>query len=202
MIICIGREFGSGGHDVGKCLASNLKIPYYDRKLIDAAEDIGLNRSVLEKADEAKANPWLDAPQYKISEVRFRGLSANDIVYQLQSEWIYETAVNGPCVIVGRCADFVPEQTGVPHLSIFITAPLDARVSRVMERDRLSEKDALATVKRMDKQRKAYYNYYTDRTWGDPHNYDLCINSATFGVEKTAGLLTDFIRNISDQLQK
>ena len=196
MIICIAREYGSGGHDIGKRLAANLNIPYYDRKLIDAAEDIGLKRSILEKADEAKANPLLNTPQYHVSEIRFRGLSANDIVYQLQSEWIYETANKGSCVIVGRCGDYVLEQTGVPHLSIFITAPFDDRVSREMKRHQLSEKDAVALVKKMDKQRRSYYNYYTDRTWGDPHNYDLCINSTTFGIERAAKLLTVFVRNI------
>ena len=196
MIICIAREYGSGGHDIGKRLAANLNIPYYDRKLIDAAEDIGLKRSILEKADEAKANPLLNTPQYNVSEIRFRGLSANDIVYQLQSEWIYETANKGSCVIVGRCGDYVLEQTGVPHLSIFITAPFDDRVSREMKRHQLSEKDAVALVKKMDKPRRSYYNYYTDRTWGDPHNYDLCINSTTFGIERAAKLLTVFVRNI------
>ena len=196
MIICIAREYGSGGHDIGKRLAANLNIPYYDRKLIDAAEDIGLKRSILEKADEAKANPLLNTPQYNVSEIRFRGLSANDIVYQLQSEWIYETANKRSCVIVGRCGDYVLEQTGVPHLSIFITAPFDDRVSREMKRHQLSEKDAVALVKKMDKQRRSYYNYYTDRTWGDPHNYDLCINSTTFGIERAAKLLTVFVRNI------
>ena len=196
MIICIAREYGSGGHDIGKRLAANLNIPYYDRKLIDAAEDIGLKRSILEKADEAKANPLLNTPQYNVSEIRFRGLSANDIVYQLQSEWIYETANKGSCVIVGRCGDYVLEQTGVPHLSIFITAPFDDRVSREMKRHQLIEKDAVALVKKMDKQRRSYYNYYTDRTWGDPHNYDLCINSTTFGIERAAKLLTVFDRNI------
>lgn len=196
MIICIAREYGSGGHDIGKRLAANLNIPYYDRKLIDAAEDIGLKRSILEKADEAKANPLLNTPQYNVSEIRFRGLSANDIVYQLQSEWIYETANKGSCVIVGRCGDYVLEQTGVPHLSIFITAPFDDRVSREMKRHQLSEKDAAALVKKMDKQRRSYYNYYTDRTWGDPHNYDLCINSTTFGIERAAKLLTVFVQNI------
>ena len=75
-------------------------------------------------------------------------------------------------MIVGRCGDYVLEQTGVPHLSIFITAPFDDRVSREMKRHQLSEKDAVALVKKMDKQRRSYYNYYTDRTWGDPHNYD------------------------------
>ncbi len=196
MIICIAREYGSGGHDIGRRLAANLNIPYYDRKLIDAAEDIGLKRSVLEKADETKAHPLLNTPQYHVSEVRFRGLSANDIVFQLQSEWIYETAQKGSCVIVGRCGDFVLEQTGVDHLSIFITAPFEDRVSREMQRHQLTEKDATALVKKMDKQRRSYYNYYTQRSWGDPHTYDFCINSSTFGIDQAANLLTRIIKDL------
>ena len=196
MIICIAREYGSGGHDIGRRLAANLNIPYYDRKLIDAAEDIGLKRSVLEKADETKAHPLLNTPQYHVSEVRFRRLSANDIVFQLQSEWIYETAQKGSCVIVGRCGDFVLEQTGVDHLSIFITAPFEDRVSREMQRHQLTEKDATALVKKMDKQRRSYYNYYTQRSWGDPHTYDFCINSSTFGIDQAANLLTRIIKDL------
>ena len=123
---------------------------------------------------------------------------SSENIFKYQSEAIREIASRTSCIIVGRCADYVLEQTGVPHLSIFITAPFEDRVSREMERQNLSEKEATAQVKKMDKQRKSYYSYYTNRSWGDPHDYDLCINSSSYGIDKTADLLTLFVRSLED----
>lgn len=195
MIICIGREFGSGGHEIGLRLAEMLDIPFYDRKLIDAAEKSGLETVVLENADEKNTNFWLHTAQYNVSEKRFRGLPANDILFQLQSEFILNTAKAGGGVFVGRCSDFVLEQAGIARLSLFISAPFSQRVKRKMELLHMGEKEVTALVRKTDKKRKAYYDYHTGNSWGKPHNYDICINSATFGIDGTANKLNEFVRS-------
>lgn len=190
MIICIGREFGSGGHEVGKQLADSLNIPFYDRQLVDMA--IERSKSIseeIEKADEKKANAFFHSVWYEAVDKDLRGLSANDIVFALQSKVIMELAGSGTGVFVGRCADYILRQAANPHISLFISAPFSDRVKRKMELHHMDEKSAVALVRKMDKQRKAYYNYYTGGNWGKADNYDFCINSSAWGIEQTVQIL-------------
>lgn len=189
MVICIGREFGSGGHDVGHELAQLLGIPYYDKKLIDDMEGLGMDRQLIEKADESKSSGLFNTPYYGVTEARLKGMNINDIVYQLQCEWICETAQKGHCVIVGRSADSVCEHAGIPYVSIFITSPYINRVEKEMADHGLSERDAASAVIKADKQRRAYYNYYTDKEWASPSSYDICINAGVYGIDNTAQFL-------------
>lgn len=195
MVICIGREFGSGGHDVGKILAEKLNIPYYDKKLIDSTEGIGLKREELEKADEKRSSSIFPVPQYGITERRLSGMTINDIVYQLQCEWISEEAAKEDCVVVGRCADRVLDAIGIPYISIFISGTLEFRVEREMNDHGYSEKEAMNIVTKADKHRRQYYNYYTDCTWGAPSNYDICISTSTYGIEGAADILYNMIKD-------
>lgn len=191
MVICIGREFGSGGHETGKLISEKLGIPFYDKDFIEAAEKIsGVSADILEKSDERHQNRWLYSVHYDAAE-EFRGLSAAEILFKVQSSLILEYA-QSPCVIVGRCADFILSDAGIEHLSFFITAPTSEKVKRIMNLRSVSEKEAASMIARTDKQRKAYYEFYTNRSWGKPANYDFCINSSAFGTEKTA----DIIKNI------
>lgn len=191
MMICIGREFGSGGYEIGKRLAEKSGIPFYDRQLVEMAirrcETIS---EELEKADEKKVNGFLYRNWYEeTADKNLWGLSANDILFKLQSEVITELSQSGDAVFIGRCADYILDRAKIPRISVFISAPFSDRVKRKMELLKLEEKTAEILVRRTDKQRKAYYNYYTGKSWGKPDNYDLCINSSVMPVEQTVRML-------------
>lgn len=199
MIICIGRAFGSGGHEIGKELAKNLGLDFYDNELLEnAAVKNNIGYKALKKADEKKANAFLHAILYEAEEKELRGLSANDILFRVQSKMILKAAAEGDCVFVGRCADHVLTQNKIEHISLFITAPFSERVKRKRELLGLEENEAVKLVQKSDKQRKAYYNYYSGREWGKAHNYDLCINSAKLGVDETAKALSCMLKNLDE----
>lgn len=192
MIICIGREFGSGGHEIGKALADALGLSFFDRDLIDAAVSrTTIPQAELEKADEKTHNPWMFRRWYDEHDIELRDLSANDILFRIQSQLILEAAQSGHCVFVGRCADSILQRNGIKRLSLFISAPFEDRTVRKMQLLGLDEKTTRALVRKTDKERKAYYDYYTGGSWGKPYNYDFCVNSSVFGVQQTAQLLAE-----------
>ena len=168
MIICIGREFGSGGHEIGKIIAEKLGMELYDRDLIDKAAEkiVAMPKEVLEKADEKKHNPWLHQVWYDVPNQELNGMTANDTLHQAYSSIIRELAEKANCVFVGRCADYILEQAELDHISLFIAAPFEWRVQRKMEQLSIDEKAATSLVRKKDKDRKAYYDYYTGRSWG------------------------------------
>lgn len=198
MIICIGREFGSGGHEIGKLTAEKLGISFYDRELIETAaerfENIPLE--IIEKADEKKHNPWLYRVWYDAQNTELRGLSANEMLFRVHSQIIKELAAKGNGVFVGRCSDYIMKESGIDCISLFVAAPFQDRVKRKMELLSLDEKTAIALVRKKDKERKAYYNYYTAGNWGKPDNYDFCINSSKLGIERTAQNLAEKLKEI------
>lgn len=197
MILCIGRSFGSGGHEIGKELARDLNLTFYDNALLeDAAVKSNLGYKALKKADEKKANAFLHAILYDSEDSELRGLSANDILFRVQSRVILKAAAENNCVFVGRCADFVLTQNEIPHISLFITAPFSERVKRKMELLNLSEAATDKLVRKSDKQRKSYYNYYSGQEWGKPSNYDLCVNSSKLGVRDTAQALSGMLKHL------
>lgn len=192
MIICIGREFGSGGHEIGMELAGRLGLPFYDRTLVDEAVlRTTIPAEELEKADEKRHNPWFHQIWYDAQNQELRGMSANDMMFRIHSQLILELAQKGDCVFVGRCADYILQTSGIERLSLFISAPFQDRVKRKMEQLHMNEKNTVVLIRKTDKERKAYYDYYTGGSWGKPNNYDLCINSAAFGIDRTAGILAD-----------
>lgn len=194
MIICIGREFGSGGHEIGQKLAEKLNYSFYDRELVEhSLEKTTISAKELELADEKKLNPLLYKIWYDAKDESLRGLSANDILFRIQSRVILEKAEKGDCIFIGRCADYILENAGIEHLSLFISAPLSDRIQRKMKLLNISEKEALSLIRKTDKERKAYYNYYTEKDWGKPGNYDFCINSSKYGIDKTVDLIANFI---------
>lgn len=196
MIICIGREFGSGGREIGQKLAEKLGYSYYDRELVEKAlEHTTLPPEEIKKADEKKINPLLYRVWYDSQDESLRGISANDILFQIQSKVIMDIAKKGNCIFIGRCADFILEQAGFDHLSLFIAAPFSVRTKRICKLHNVSEKEAISMIRKTDKARKSYYNYYTDKEWGHPRNYDFCINSTKFGIDKTVDFLTELVNN-------
>ena len=197
MLICIAREFGSGRHEIGKRLAETLGFQFYDHALVTKAiSRSSISSEILEKVDEKKENSWLHSVVYDAADQNLRGISANEAMFRMQSAVILEAAQKESCVFVGRCADDVLKKAGVDRLSLFITAPFTDRVKRKMKLLGKDEKTVTALIRKMDKQRKNYYNYYTGSNWGKPYHYDLCINSSTLGIERTAEALAVFSRQI------
>lgn len=190
-IITIGRQFGSGGHIVGEKLAEKLGFAYYDKKLIAmAAEKSGMSSSALTEADEKAANPWLYAAMSQTGQTSFNmNISTNDTLFALQSRIIKDIAKSENAVIVGRCSDYILRDEPVELLNVYIYAPKEARVKRVMERDGVTEQQALQLMKRNDKQRKFYYDFYTDRKWAAHENYHITVNSERFGIDGTVDII-------------
>ncbi|MEA4893307.1 MAG: cytidylate kinase-like family protein [Peptococcaceae bacterium] len=172
-VITIGREFGSGGRLVGRRLAQELGIPFYDKELIAmAAEETGFSEEFIRENEQKRtsgflANLYFNAPQ---------NLPMSDQVFIAQSNIIKKVAKEGSCIIVGRCADYVLAEQ--PHcLHVFIHAPLEERIRRVKEFYGLDLEDVRSYILRQDKDRASYYNYFASGEWGRCQNYDLSINS-------------------------
>ena len=200
-VICLSRQSGSGGREVGRRLAKRLNIPFYDYELIElAAEKGGIQLERLEKVDERKTNPWLYRSLYEGNgSVVTRGGSPNDTLFWLQSEVVREKAKEGSCIFVGRCAGYILRKAGIPHHSVFICAPWEDRIRRAGMREQLDEKSAAAYVSKVDKQRKGYTEYYTGESWGKPEDYELCVNSSVLGLDGTAELLARLVRAAEDE---
>ena len=185
-IIALGRQFGSGGREIGKQLAERLNVRCYDRELITlAAQKAEVREELFAGREEKAPNPWLFTGIYEGGPQVRKGQPAEDILFEMQSQVILELARMGPCIIVGRCADVVLRAAGIPTVSLFICAPFDDRVRRRMEIESSGQKEAEDAVRKIDKQRKKYYDTYTGRNWGTPENYDFCINSSVRGIEGT-----------------
>jgi cytidylate kinase len=191
-VICIGRQFGSGGHDIGLMLAKKLNIPFFDKNLIELASDrSGLSREMLERGEERKTSQWLYAGMTNANGMTMNSLPPTEITFALQRDIIVDAAKEGDCVIVGRCSDVILKSIDVKVLSVFIAAPFEDRVQRKMEIEKLDEKTTSALVRKTDRRRKSYYNYNTGLDWGAPDNYDLCINSSSVGIEQAVKMLAE-----------
>lgn len=191
-IITIGRQFGSGGHEVGEKLAERLGFAFYDKNLITlAAEKGGLNHAVLSEADEKAASPWLYA---SMGQTGFNvTVPANDTLFVLQSQIIKDIAKTENAVIVGRCSDYILKDEPVDLLNVYIYAPTAARAERIMKRANVTEQQALQLIKRHDKQRKCYYDFYTDRKWSAHTNYHLTLNSEKFGIDGIVSIISSAV---------
>lgn len=187
VIICIGRQYGSGGRFIGKLLAEKLNIPCYDKELlIEASSKSNINATVIEANDEA-ANSVI----YSVFQ---NGMPINQQVFLAQFDAIREIANKGSCVIIGRCADYVLEDRD-NVVSIFITAPIEDRIKRAVEFYNFDSNKALKAIKKVDKKRKDYYNFYTNRKWGDASNYDLTLNSK-IGVDKCVEVICKYVESL------
>lgn len=207
LIITIGRQFGSGGRDVGEKVAKHFGIPFYDKELVEmAAQKSNLSHEALREVDEHATNSFL----YSLASGNYslRGINApiyyempiNDKLFIAQAEVIKEIAKQGSCVIVGRCADYVLEdEENVNLLNVFIHGGVDYRSKRVMEALGLSQAKARDKVLKTDKQRRTYYDYYTSRDWGVMSNYDMCVNAEKFGIDGTAELVISCAKTLMDK---
>ncbi len=189
-IITISREYGSGGRTVGELVAKKLGIPFYDKEVVNAmAESCGFSHDFIEEMGEyaTVTNSFL----YSIaisSRAETGAASAADQLYACQANYIRELAKKGPCVIVGRCADYVlREQENVLHA--FIYADMDFRARHMVEHYDKPEKSIVKWLKDKDSKRKVYCKHYTGRNWGEVKNYDVCLSTSALGVETVADIL-------------
>lgn len=186
IVITISRDYGSGGRLIGEKLAERLNMTFYDKKLLDiAAEKSGLDRQVLETADERASNRHL---AYYLA-VGSAAAPVNDTLFHVQSAEIRRLAVKEECVIVGRLGDYVLRDDP-DCMKVFITAPFEVRVKNIMQRHLLTESEAAHLVRKMDAVRRNYCTYYTDGEWDPVKTKDIVIDSAVFGFEGSIELLT------------
>ncbi len=189
-IITINRMYGSGGRAIGKALAEELGIGFYDKELIEiAAKDKNIPFGNLADVDEKRPGAWSFPVNHEIQISQdYRAIPMNDILFELQRDIILSLSDKEDCVIVGRCANHILQDR---TLSVFIYAPFETRVKNVMERLDREEKSARKLVKRMDKERRSYYEFFTDEKWLDMGQYDLCIDSSRFTTEEIVKILKE-----------
>lgn len=194
-IYTIGREFGSGGRSVGERLAERLNIPLYDKELLQkAAKDSGFCKEIFENHDEKPTNSFLyslvmdtySAGNY--SATPFLDMPLNHKVFLAQFDTIKKIAEHESCVIVGRCADYALEDNP-DCINIFIHARKEDRIKRVSMRDNITENKAKDLIQKRDKQRASYYNYYSNKKWGDSRSYDLCLNTSKLSIDDCVELI-------------
>ena len=202
-VITIARQYGSGGREVGMRLAEVLGIKSYDRELITmAAQKSGMSSEILNHADEKATNSLLytlalGSSYYGAASIG-TDVPINDKLFITPSQIIRDLAAEGPCIIIGRCSDYVL-RTNPARFSVFIYAPIEARIRRVIERGAAkTEKEARDLISRTDKRRINYYNYYTGRKWGSPDNYNMMLASSFLGIEGSARAIADVYREKVD----
>lgn len=201
IIIALSRQFGSGGHNIGKRLAKALDIPFYDEELIvEASRKSGITEGMVKAVEEGPAGSLLYAIAAGspfatgTTNVVLPEMPMADKVFIAQSEVIHQYAKNGSCVIVGRCADHVLKNDP-DLLSVFIGRDRDERVQQVRKIYNLNEKKAADLVKKTDKRRASYIAYYTDSRWGAAENYDICLDSGTLGEDGCVAVLKAAVEN-------
>ncbi|MCM1318929.1 MAG: cytidylate kinase-like family protein [Muribaculaceae bacterium] len=201
-IIVIGRQYGSGGRQLGHLLSEKLGIPYYDKELLrQAADSLGFRSDVFEKSDERRSSKLFSILEAACGANTYftSGALHDDTVYKLQSDVIRALLEKGPCVIVGRTADYIGRD--LPNVvSLFLHASKEDRVKRLLARkDVDTEQEALSMLDRKDANRSDYYNYYTGRKWGKADNYDLTLNTSRLSVEQIADLVLTFLNHRCEQ---
>ena len=190
-IITISREFGSGGRTIGRKVAEKLGIPFYDKELVDqiALESGFAPKFIEEHGEHAPGNTLFSyafAPQGVPGIMN--GLSTADFLWNIQCSVILQLAEQGPCVIVGRNADYILKDRK-DCLDVFIHADIDFRADRIVRLYGESEKSPEARLNEKDKRRQINYQHYTGRTWGQANNYDLCLNSGVLGIDTCVDLI-------------
>ncbi len=196
-VITIGRQYGSGGREIGKTLAEKLGIPYYDKELLNrVAKDSGFCEEMIQAHDERPTNSFLynivmDTYSFGYNSA-YVDMPMSQKVFLAQFDSIKKIAAEGACVIVGRCADYaLAENPNV--LNIFIYGQEDKKAVRISKKYDISLDDAKDRCRKRDKQRQSYYNYYASKRWGHADTYDLCVDSGVLGIDGTVDLLEQFI---------
>ena len=205
-IITIGRQFGSAGREIGRVVAKHLDIKLYDKEMLSrAAQESGLCKELFETHDEKPTNSFLyslvmDTYSFGYSSAGFTDMPMNHKVFLAQFEAIKKLAAEGPCVMVGRCADYALADNK-NCFSVFVHADLDWRIKRIAGKYNKTPKEAKDMITKTDKSRASYYNYYTNKKWGAAAGYSLSIDSSVLGIEGAAQAIINTI-HIFDDLKK
>lgn len=186
-IVTISREFGSGGRTIGKLTAERLGIACYDQELIEKiAEKSGFTKEfIAEKGEHAQHRGWF---ANAFTDRGINGISSQDYLWGIQRDIILELAAKEPCVIVGRCADYILRDTA-DCLKVFIHSDMEVRAERIVKQYGESQDSPEKRLKDKDKRRSAYYHFYTDMDWGAVQNYHITLNSGALGIEKCVEIL-------------
>ena len=197
-IITISREFGSGGRTIGRLIAEKLNIPFYDKELVDhIALESGFAPQFVEEHGEHAPGSSLFSYAFAPQGVPgiMNGLSTADFLWNVQCNVILQLAEKGPCVIVGRNADYIlKDREDVLH--VYITANMEYRADRIVRLYGTSEKSPMARIQEKDKRRRVNYQHYTGRTRGNAADYDLCLDSSVIGTEKCADIVVDLVKSL------
>ena len=197
MIICVGRQVGSGGHDIARMLALDFNAKYYDRELLNlAAKESGFSEKFFEQNDERRGI-FRSLFNLRATPVHDSSLYTNNFsqesLFKFQSDAIMKAADEGSCVFVGRCADYVlRERPDV--VNIFVSASMDFRIKQIMVKQNIEYPAARKFIEQQEATRASFYNYYTGKKWGAAESYDLCIDSSVLGLQTTEKMIVDFIR--------
>lgn len=187
-IITISREYGSGGRYIGECVAEKLGYKYYDKALMEKiAEETGLAKEFIEKAGEYAPSKNIFA--YSFVGRNSAGISMDDYLNNIQRKIILELADKEPCVIVGRCADYILQDRN-DCVNVFIYGNMPEKIKRIMEIYNVSEAQAKKDIKDTDKKRSINYRYNTDREWGNMRNYTIALNSSDIGIDKCVDIIS------------
>lgn len=199
-VITIGRQYGSGGREIGEKLAEYFNIICYDNELLSrAAKESGFCEEMLENHDERPTSSFLynlvmDTYSFGYNASHFVDMPISHKVFLAQFDTIKKIASEGPCVIVGRCADYaLNDMKNCVH--IFIYGNEDTKIKRIMKKYDLDAAKAKDTCIKKDRQRQSYYNYYSSKKWGRADSYDLCINSSVLGIDGTVKLIIQYIED-------
>lgn len=200
-IITIARQYGSGGHDIGKAVAAKLGIAFYDKDLIAlAAKESGYSEEVFKYVDEKATNSLLYSLVMGNYPFGGRGMGVNEMpindkLFVIQADIIKKAAQQGPCVIIGRCADYILRERS-DLMRIFIHADKELRIKRIMQKEDIEEKRVSDHITKNDKQRANYYSFYTSGRWDELTNYDMILNSGKFSEDEAAELIISAARNL------
>ncbi len=195
-IITISREFGSGGRTIGRKVAETLGLPFYDKELVDQiALESGFAPQFVEEHGEHAPNKSLFAYAFAPQGVPgvMNGLSTADFLWNIQCSVILQIADKGPCVIVGRNADYILKDRQ-DSLHVYIHADMDRRADRIVRLYGESEKSPEARLQEKDRRRRLNYQHYTGRDWGQAQNYDICLNSGTLGIDACVKMIVDLVK--------
>lgn len=198
-VITLGRQLGSNGKKIGQALAERLGYKFYDKEIIArVAKENGLSESVFSDLDEKPTTSFLYSLVMGVQSTKGLYYQYNDFLngdnlFKLQADLIRKIANEGPCVIVGRCADYILREN--PNLiKLFLYSDNESRVKNLMERDGMSEKEARSAVSKADKRRSNYYNFYTNSNWGNVNNYHLCFDTASLPHDEGIEFLLSYIK--------
>lgn len=196
IIICVGRQLGSGGHDIARMLAMDFNAKYYDRELLNlAAKESGFSEKIFEKNDEQKGflKSLFNIQMPHLSAGSFGQNFSQESLFQFQSDAIRKAAAEGSCVFVGRCADYVVRD--MPNVvRVFIMASMRYRIDQILAHKDVTPQQAKRIILQAEEKRATYYQYYTGKKWGHAESYDLCIDSSILGMVETEKLIAEFIR--------